>query len=205
MRRIGPLVLVIIFVLAGVVASSWLTRVRHQQRSTPAVPRMLPPNISSTAQDWVYRHSDANGTRVEVRAKDYRLVDEPDKLELKGMELRPFQADWRYLRQGQFGAGRIRHARWRSLLRGRGVHRAGCAGGTRAGRQVSGDSSPPAFTSRTRRARRSPTAPASFRFSMGQGTCVGASYDPQTHELILQSQVELVVARQSTGHCPDED
>ena len=93
MRRIGPLVLVVILVLAGVVASSWLSSVRHQRRATPAVPRMLPPNISQTAQEWVYRHSDANGTRVEVHAKDYRMVEDPDKLELTGMELRLFKPD----------------------------------------------------------------------------------------------------------------
>ena len=201
MRRIGPLVLVIILVLAGVVASSWRSRVRRQQGATPAVPRTLPPNISSTAQDWVYRQSGANGTRVEVRAKDFRQVSEPDKFELKGMELHLFSADGGTFdkvnsERGEFethagvlysdGAVSIaldvpvdRAPNENSMM----IQSSGVHFESRTGK---------AFTDRA----------ASFQFALGEGRCEGASYDPQTHELILQSQVELVWRGKAPGAVP---
>jgi lipopolysaccharide export system protein LptA len=201
MRRIGPLVLVIIFVLAGVVARSWLTRVHHQQRSIPAVPRMLPPNISSTAQDWVYRHSDANGTRVEVRAKDYRLVDQPDRLELKGMELHLFKPtgdtfDKVNSAQAEFDT----HA---GVLYSEGAVSIALdvpVGQVPDDKSLVIESSGVHFENKTGKAYTDRAA--SFHFSMGDGTCVGASYDPQVHELILQNQVDLLWRGKAPGTVP---
>lgn len=201
MRRIGPLVLVIILVLAGVVANSWLTRVRHQRRSTPVAPRMLPPNISQSAQDWVYRHSDANGTRVEVRAKDFRQIAEPDRFELKGMELHLFRAvgntfDKVNSEKGEFDT----HA---GVLYSEGAVSIALdvpVGQTPNEKSMVIQSSGVHFESKSGKA--STDRAATFQFSMGEGKCVGASYDPQTHDLILQSQVELVWRGKEPGAAP---
>lgn len=201
MRRIGPLVLVLILVLAGVVASSWLSRVRRQQGATPAVPRMLPPNISSTAQDWVYRQSGANGTRVEVRAKDFRQIAEPDKFELKGMELHLFRADGATVdkvnsEKAEFDthAGVLYSDGAVSIALDVPVDRAPDE------KSMVIQSSGVHFESKTGKA--FTDRAASFRFALGEGRCVGASYDPQTHQLILQSQVELVWRGNAPGAVP---
>jgi len=44
--------------------------------------------------------------------------------------------------------------------------------------------------------------PAAFKFAIGEGQCVGASYDPQTHELVLQSQVVLLWRGKEPGAVP---
>ena len=201
MRRIGPLVLVVILVLAGVVAYSWLTRVRHQQRVTPTAPRMLPPNISQTAHDWSYRHSDANGTRVEVSAKDFRQIAEPDKFELKGMELHLFAADGTKFdkvnsESGDFDihAGDLYSDGAVSIALDVPVGR------TPDANSMVIQSSGVHFESKTGKA--STDRAASFKFALGEGSCVGASYDPQAHELMLQNQVVLVWRGKAPGAIP---
>jgi lipopolysaccharide export system protein LptA len=201
MRRIGPLVLVIIFVLAGVVTRSWLSRVRHQHRAKPAVPLMLPPNTSSTAQDWVYRHSDANGTRVEMRAKDYRMVEEPDKLELKGMELKLFKPAGDTF--DKVNSETAEFDTKAGILYSDGAVTIALdvpVGQTPNQKTMTIQSSGVHFESKTGKA--TTDRAASFKFSIGEGQCVGASYDPQTHELVLQSQVELVWRGSAPGTVP---
>jgi lipopolysaccharide export system protein LptA len=201
MRRIGPLVLVIIFVLVGVVASSWLSRVRHQQRVTPAVPHMLPPNISSTAQDWVYRHSDANGTRVVVRAEDQRMIQDPDKFELTGMELDLFKPDGSTF--DKVNSEKAEFDTHAGVLYSDGAVSIALdvpVGQLPDEKSMVIQSSGVHFESKTGKA--TTDRAASFHFSMGEGTCMGASYDPQTHELVLASQVDLLWRGKAPGTVP---
>jgi lipopolysaccharide export system protein LptA len=201
MRRIGPLVLVIILVLAGVVGNSWLLRVRHQRRTIPAVPKMLPPNTSSTAQDWIYRQSDANGTHVVVRAKDFQQIAEPDKFNLKGMELDLYKPDGSSF-------DKVNSASADFDTRSGVLYSDGTAlialdvptGQAPDENSLLIESSGVHFENKTGKA--STDRAASFRFSKGDGKSVGASYDPQTHELILQSQVELVWRGTTPGTIP---
>ncbi|HTP85339.1 MAG TPA: LPS export ABC transporter periplasmic protein LptC [Bryobacteraceae bacterium] len=201
MRRIGPLVLIVILALAGVVANSWFTRVRQQRRVTPTVPRTLPPNTNQTAEYWTYRHSDANGTRVEVSAKDFRQVAEPDKFELKGMELHLYAADGVTYDKvnsasGEFDThtGVLYSDGAVSITMGVPVQ------GAPSGKEMVIQSSGVHFESKTGKA--STDRPASFRLALGEGSCVGASYDPQTHQLVLQNQVELTWRGRKPGTIP---
>jgi len=201
MRRIGPLILVVILILGGMVTAAWMSRVKHQHKAAPAVPRMLPPNTSSTAEEWVYRQSNANGTSVEVHTKDYRQIANSDSMELTGMELHLFSKDGTtYDKVNSEKALFDTHA---GLLYSEGA--------VSIAMKVPVNQSPDQgtlliqssgvhFESKTGKAYTD--RPASFHFGRNEGSCVGASYDPQTHDLVLQSQVELIWRGRTEGTVP---
>jgi len=201
MRRIGPLILVVILILGGMVAAAWMSRVKHQHKAAPAVPRMLPPNTSSTAEEWVYRQSNANGTSVEVHTRDYRQIANSDSMELTGMELHLFSKDG--ATYDKVNSEKAVFDTYAGLLYSEGA--------VSIAMKVPANQSPDEgtlviqssgvhFESKTGKAYTD--RPASFHFGRNEGSCVGASYDPQTHELVLQSQVELMWRGKTDGTVP---
>ena len=201
MRRIGPLILVVMLILGGMVTAAWLSRVKHQHKTAPAVPHILPPNTSSTAEDWSYRQSNANGTSVEVHTRDYKQIADSDSIELTGMELRLFSKDGAtYDKVNSEKAVFDTHA---GLLFSEGaVSIAMKVPATQAPDEATLviQSSGVHFESKTGKAWTD--HPASFHFGRDEGSCVGASYDPQAHELVLRSQVELIWRGKTEGTVP---
>jgi len=191
MRRIGPLILVVILILGGMVTAAWMSRVKHQHKAAPAVPRVLPPDTTQTAEEWTYRQSNANGTSVEVHTRDYRQIANSDSMELTGMELRLFSKDGdTYDKVNSEKAVFDTHA---GLLYSEGAVSIAMKVPVNESPDESTlviQSSGVHFESKTGKAWTDRAA--SFRFGRDEGSCLGASYDPQTHELILQSQVELI-------------
>src|SRR5260370_4208656 len=89
MRRVRPLILLIIAVLVVTVGGSFYVRSQQQKKDKPRVPPTLPDGTLSTAQDWKWKHSDPTGkTLVEVSAKDYRQTSDPNQFELLGLDRR---------------------------------------------------------------------------------------------------------------------
>ncbi len=191
MRRIGPLVLILICALLGVVASTYFRRVRLQDKAAPRVPQMLPPNTASTAQDWVYRQSNGNGTQVEVHAKDYRLLDQQDKLELIGLELHLFNKD--HTAYNKVLAAKAEFDNKTGILFSDGdvsITLNLPVSGEPKDRPTVVESSGMYFESKTGKVYTDRAA--KFQFALGDGTAVGAMYDPQAHELTMKSQAQLL-------------
>lgn len=191
MRGTRWLILVAIIVILGGVAATYRLQNRSLREHAPPKPQALAPALNSAAQDWVWIQTDAQGRTVcRITAKGFRQVKDSNHIELEQVELRipakhadtydlvhsahaEFnQADKRLYSDGEVditlavpNEGKPSH----TLVS---IHASGVAFDSGSGK---------ATTDR----------PATFIFENGDGKAVGASYDPNAHELRLNSQAEL--------------
>ena len=93
MRRTRWLLLAAIAALIGAVGGSYYIQRRIQLSNAPQIPAALPLGVNATANDWHWAHSEGDRPIVDVRAKDFRQIQEPSKFELKGVELRLYHKD----------------------------------------------------------------------------------------------------------------
>jgi lipopolysaccharide export system protein LptA len=161
-----------------------------QERSAPPAPKSLPGHISAAADHWRWSHTDGNRRIVEAEARTWRQIKEPSRFELEDVELRFFQKDGKTF-------DKVRSAKAdfdidQKLLHSPGeveITMAVPADNTPKGRLMVIRSSGVTFESTTGKARTD--RPASFTFDTAEGQAVGASYDPSTRQLELNSQVQL--------------
>ncbi len=190
MWRTRPILLLAIAALIGLVASSYYHRMQGRRTTGPTPPAILPDDTASSAKDWVWKQTANGKTTSEIRAKDFRQVREPNKFELKGVELHIFNkdstsydlvksasADFDIGSGIMFSDGAVEitmnvpaneppNARL-MVIRSSGVH------------------------FETKNGKATTARAATFQFDRGEGQAVGAEYDPQTHELHLLGQVQL--------------
>lgn len=184
----GLLLVAILVILAGVGGTYYLQK-KTQIRQAPAPPPALPVGVNAAARDWQYARNIGSRPGVEVRAKNFRQLHEPDRTELEGVELLLYQNDGR-----RFDRVRSAHAIFdpaQATLYSDGeveITMGERAEGT-PGRLVFIHTSGVTFESKTGKA--STDRAASFTFDQGEGKAVGASYDPSTRELHMRSGVEL--------------
>lgn len=143
----------------------------------------------STSQDWTYTQKNGDKPVCFVRAKDYREIN--NKFELNGVELHIFQkeGDEYDLVKSEKASFDVDH----KLLYSDGAVEITLnvpKDEDPSGRLMKIKSSGVTFETKTGKA--TTDRAASFEFDRGEGKAVGASYDPQTHELHLQSQIELI-------------
>ncbi|MGH9613821.1 MAG: LPS export ABC transporter periplasmic protein LptC, partial [Bryobacteraceae bacterium] len=190
MRHFRPLILLGILAILGAVGGSYYLRVEQRTRSSPHKPKELPPNTLGTAHEWVYDHTNKNKTVAEVRAKDYRQVKEPNQFELEGVELRIFNKDGSAYRKvtsakADFDLGTgvmFSKGDVEITLNVPADHRP-------SGKLMVIHSSGVRFETKTGKV--TTDQPARFEFDRGKGSAVGASYDPDTGDLHMNSQVKL--------------
>ena len=188
MRWTRPLLLIAILAIAAGVGATFYNRLREQNTNSPAKPAVLPAGINGTAQDWSYTQKNSGKPVVTVHAKDYREVD--GKYLLTGVLLQLYQKDATEYdlvksAKAEFDIGK-------GVLYSEGEVEITMNVPTDeepSGRLMSIKSSGLTFESKTGKA--TTDRAAIFGFDRGDGKCVGASYDPQTHELHMYSQVEL--------------
>ena len=190
MRHFRPLILLGILAILGAVGGSYYLRVEQRTLSAPHKPKDLPPGTLGTSHEWVYDHTNKNKTVVEVRAKDYRQIQDPNRLELQGVELRIFNKDGTAYRKitsatADFDLGTgvmFSNGAVEITLNVPVDH-------PPSGKLMVIQSSGVRFETKTGKA--TTDRPANFEFDRGKGSAVGASYDPNTGDLHMNSQVKL--------------
>jgi lipopolysaccharide export system protein LptA len=176
-----------------VVALGWTyyQRIEEARRAAPAPPPKLRAGVDAAAGDWVYRQTQGDRTTVEVRAKGFEQVKEPNQFLLNGVELKVFHQDGKkfdMVRSAkadfdvaagvlfsdgdvdiEMGRSEDPEAEGRHLVRIR-------TSGVR-------------LETKTQKA--STERAATFAFESGDGAATGVEYDPGTRELRLKSAVLL--------------
>jgi len=185
----GLLLLAIAAILGGLAATYYHQR-KTQALRTPSLPRPLAHDVEADATDWHWSRNSGGHPGVELRARHFRHFHDPERVELDDIELRLYHQDGR-----KFDLVRCAHAVFdpaRAMLSSAGE--AEILMGVRSegaqGRLLHIRASGVTFDSAGGRV--STEQPARFVFDQGEGSAVGASYDPASGELIMQSEAELI-------------
>jgi len=193
MRGTRWLILVAIILLLGGVAATYRLQKSVLHAEAPAKPAAMAPELSSAAQDWSWIETSEppeSRTICRITAKDARQVKDSNHVELEQVELRmpSMHAD-------TYNLVRSAHAEYNQSQKR--LYSDGAVDITLAipneGQPkhtlVSIHSSGVTFDSGNGKA--TTDRPATFKFENGEGQAVGASYDPSTRELFLNSQAQL--------------
>ncbi len=193
MRGTRWLILVaIVLVLGGVAATYRLQKgVLHDE--SPAKPEAMAAELSSTAQDWTWTETSEppeSRTICFIKAKNALQVKDSNHVSLEQVELRmpSMHADTYNLvhsAHAEYNQGAKRLYSDGAVDITLAVPNEGQPKHT----LVSIHSSGVTFDSGTGKA--TTDRPATFKFENGDGKAVGASYDPSTRELNLNSAAEL--------------
>lgn len=170
-------------------------RLAAEANATPAPPP-LPGNIAGTADRWQWSHTVGGKPIVEVSAREYRMIQSPSRVELTDVELRIFGGD-----RGSYDLVRSRRAdvdtRAKTMY---------SEGEVEITMQVPADGSPLPerplvirsskvyFETETGIARTAERA--YFQFADGFGEAVGAVYNPQTKEIVLEQEADFTFQKQ---------
>ena len=193
MRGTRWLILVAITLLLGGVAATYRLQKRELKEHAVEKPQAMAPELSSAAQDWSWIETSEppeSRTICRITAKDARQAKDSNHVELEQVELRMpslhadnynlvhsahaeyNQSDKRLYSDGTVditlavpNEGQPKH----TLVS---IHTSGVTFDSGTGKAI------------TDRA-------ATFKFENGNGNAVGASYDPSTRELFLNSKCEL--------------
>jgi lipopolysaccharide export system protein LptA len=190
MRRVvRPLILLSILVVLAGVGATYYARLRQQIGAAPAKPAALPPGTLATAHRWDYTQTSKGGMVMNIHADDFREVEGKD--ELTGVVLDIFnKAGNKY---DHVKSAKAEFDMAQGILYSDGeveITMGVPAGAQPNGRLMLIKSSGVRVERKTGKA--TTDRLATFQFDRGEGKCVGADYDPQTRELAMHSQVELI-------------
>ncbi len=191
MRHARPLFLLLILVILSGLGATYYARLKLQAESAPVKPKKLARGTAATYHGWTYTHTSNQQTVVTVHAEDFQELD--GKQELSGLELDIYNKDG-----SQFD--RVKSAKAEFDMAQGILYSDGDVEITLAvpsdkdeppsGRLMTIKSSGVRVESKTGKA--STDRLATFHFDRGDGQAVGAEYDPNTRELIMHSQVQLI-------------
>jgi lipopolysaccharide export system protein LptA len=190
MRRTRWLLLVAIAAILAGVGATYQIRKKLLEQQAPERPQRLSPELSAFSEEWEYTKTEAGRPVVSIRARSVQQASGSGEVQLGGVELRIFHKDGQAFDLVKSAKASFSQSERRLFSEGEveitlGVPLEGEP--TRTLIQIR--SSGVHFDSETGKA--STDRPADFLFQNGTGKAVGASYDPATHELRLNSQVEL--------------
>ena len=193
MRGTRWLILVAIILLLGGVAATYRLQKRELHDQAPAKPEAMAPELSSAALDWSWIETSEppeSRTICRITAKNARQAKDSNHVDLEQVELRmpsmhadnynlvhSAHADYNQSQKRLYSDGAVD------------ITLAVPNEGQPKHTLVSIHSSGVTFDSNTGKA--VTDRPATFKFENGDGKAVGASYDPSTRELFLNSQAEL--------------
>lgn len=198
-RRTRLLLLVALAAIVGAVGIAFFVQRASLARQAPAKPPLLPTDINAAAQSWVYTKTEGGLTKVEVRADNFRQVE--NTVELEGVALKLFGPGGKDFDHVRSAKARFDQAQGTLYSEGEVEITMGVpADQAKAGRLVSIRSSGVTFEAATGKVRTD--RPTSFVFESGAGRCVGAAYDPGTRELVMNSEVELTWAGRGPSSAP---
>jgi lipopolysaccharide export system protein LptA len=190
LRSTRALLLLAIVLILGAVGASYFRRKSVLSRQAPPPPKALPLDTNATATGWVYEKYDGKRLIARVRAKGFRDIAQPPRVELQDVELEIYKPNGR-----QFD--RVRSASATLDKDHDTLYSDGAVEMTLGipvdvpirGRLLTIRSSGVSFDVKSGRA--ATDREASFTFELGEGRAVGATYDPNTSELVMKSQAAL--------------
>ncbi len=189
-RRARWLVLLALAVVTAFTAANYYIQRKAQRQNRPQASTPLPANISATADYWTWELKQGEHPKVTVKARSFQQVKEPSTFLLEGVEMRVYAADG-----GSYSL--VRSARANFDTAGGELYSEGEVDITTS---IADGGKPPGPPMRIRSAAvhfdaRSTKVwtdrPATFEFEKGNGSSTGASYDPLSHELTMNSDVVL--------------
>jgi len=188
-RHTWPLfLLAIILVLAGV-GTTYYARLKQQFANAPAKPKALAPGTAASYHGWTYTHTSNQKTVITVHADDLQEVD--GKQQLSGVQLDIYHKEGDEYDHVKSAKAEFDMAQGILYSDGEvdiilGVK----ANEPPTGKLMSIKSSGVRVESKTGKA--STDRLATFQFDRGDGHAVGAEYDPDSRELKMHSQIELI-------------
>jgi lipopolysaccharide export system protein LptA len=192
MRRFRPLLLVALGALLVGVAGLYYLQRGEEQRQAPPKSNPLPPDVKAAAQDWVYCKKNDKGVDVFcIRAKSFQEISGPSRCQLQQVELQVLDEDGTSFDRFRTGTAEYDLNTWKLVADGEVEIDIGLPIGKTSGPpRVHIKTSGLTLESRTQIAHTD--RPATFRFAQGEGKAVGASYDPNTRDLVLKSESEVI-------------
>ncbi|HUA21828.1 MAG TPA: LptA/OstA family protein [Bryobacteraceae bacterium] len=189
MRRAAPLILLgLLAILAGV-GTTYYARLKAQAGDRTAAPNKLAPNTTAVYHGWTYTHTSNEKTVITVHADDFQEVN--GKEELSGVKLDIYhkegdEYDLVTCAKAEFDPGQ-------GILYSDGeveITLKVPIDQPPSGRLMKIKSSGVRVEVKT--SKTSTDRLATFQFDRGDGQAVGADYDPNTRQLMLHSQVQLI-------------
>ncbi len=189
MRLARPLFLLAILVILAGVGTTYYGRLKQQVAAAPPKPKPLEPGTLATSRSFRHTQTTDGKPKLTIRAEDFREVQ--GKQELTGVELDIYHKDGKQYdhvksAQAEFDMGQ-------GILYSEGeveITRGVPVDGPASGRLMTIHSSGVRVESKTGKA--SSDRPSTFQFDRGDGKAVGVDYDPNTRDLKMRSQVELI-------------
>jgi lipopolysaccharide export system protein LptA len=188
MRKLRPLILLaFLAILAGVVIT-YYNRLKMQAGSAITKPQALAPGTLATSHAWTYKQTTNGKTAITVTAEDLQEVQ--GKQELTGVQLDIFHKDGNQYDHVKCAKAEFDMSQGVLYSDGEVEITMGVkVDEPPSGRLIVIKSSGVHVESKTGKAYTD--RPATFQFDRGEGSAVGADYDPNTRELIMHSQVDL--------------
>jgi lipopolysaccharide export system protein LptA len=189
LRSTRGLLLLALVLMLGAVSATYFRQKRRQAKHEPRPPASLPNNLEARASAWVWRKDEPHGN-VEVRAKRFRQLTGPSLVEIEDVEVLVYKNEGKDLDRVRTPKAQFDDDKG-TLYSGIGVDiELGLSvEGPPHGHQLKIHSSGVTYEAKTGKAYTARAA--SFQFDEGDGSSVGASYDPTMAKLEMDSQVEL--------------
>jgi lipopolysaccharide export system protein LptA len=207
MRRLALLLPLAILVIAAAIWGTYRIKVRKLKDAAPPPPPALPITLTSTADGWSWGQNKDGKPQVQIHAKAFKFMKDAAKVDLEQVELKLYHKDATHYDLVKSPKAVFSQSEGKMFSDGE----------VEITLDVPVDGKPPhqltsikstniTFDSKTGKAEND--KPASFTFENGSGTCVGVFYDPDVHELHMNSQVDLNLVgkgkRSKTMHVQSE-
>ncbi len=199
MRRLGRLIAFLFLALAlttGVIY--YYQRQEAASNATPP-PEPLPQGVSGTADRWQWTHNVDGKPMVEISAREYRMIQNPSRVELVDVDLKIFGGDPSAydLVKSKRADVDIRAKTMYSEGEVEIVMRIPNDGRPMPERPMTIRSSKVHFDTETGKAQ---TAEKTFfQFAEGSGDAVGALYNPQAKEVTLEKDVRITLMNEGAA------
>jgi len=190
MRGTRWLLLVAIVAIVYGIGFTYRTQKKALQNSAVAKPATLPPDLNSTASNYQHHVTDHGRVIADIEAEDFRQVKDSSHVDLKNVKLSIASKDGKSYNLVKSAAASFFTDDERLYSEGEvemtlKVPRAGQP----RHKLVSIKSSGVTFDTASGKAETDRAS--SFVFENGNGKATGAFYDPNTHQLIMKSDVEV--------------
>jgi lipopolysaccharide export system protein LptA len=190
MRRLALLLPLAILVIAAAIWGTYRIKVRKLKDAAPAPPPALPITLTSTADGWSWGQNKDGKPQVQIHAKAFKFMKDSGKVDLENVELKLYHKDATHYDLVKSPKAVFSQSEGKMFSDGEVEITLDVPVDGKAPHQLTSiKSTNITFDSKTGKAEND--RPASFTFENGSGTCVGVFYDPDVHELHMNSQVDI--------------